>query len=68
MVIEEDGPDGAVLARTFRKVHPPPAGAVTVTYLGDGMRGGLPPPRVRLENGYYRYELEIETVSVRRLE
>ncbi len=66
LVTEARGPDGTVLARTFRRRDPPPAGEVTVTY-EDGAAGTLP-KQVRIENGYYGYELTIETLSVQLLE
>ena len=53
----------AVEARFFRGR----VGDVGVTY-EPGMEGGLPPARARVENERYGYTLEIETLSVQRLE
>lgn len=53
----------AVLARYFRGA----AGDVGVTY-EPGMADRLPPARARVENERYGYTLEIETLSVQRLE
>ncbi|HEY8375510.1 MAG TPA: DUF3261 domain-containing protein [Nannocystis sp.] len=53
--------DGALQERRFERKDGRPAGAIVVTYEG-GMKDGALPPRVRLDNGWFGYTIEVETL------
>lgn len=53
---------GALLERTFERIDGKPAGLIRIAYHG-GMRGRVPPAKVELDNGWFGYRLEIETLK-----
>jgi hypothetical protein len=53
---------GRLLERAIARVSGAPAGWIVVTYPG-GAAPGSRPPRVVLENGWYGYRLEIDTIE-----
>lgn len=61
-VITETWQAGKLLRRTFRRLDRRPRGTITVEYVG-GMAGERPPARMRLDNGWFGYAIEISTIS-----
>lgn len=59
--------DGRLVARSFARADAQPPGTITVTYLGDGMKGGQPPEKIEFRNGWFGYALDIKTVEFRPL-
>lgn len=57
---------GRLLWRRFTRPEDDPPGELLIRYEG-GWTPGAAPPRVRLENGWLGYALEIETVEARPL-
>ncbi|PCC67079.1 hypothetical protein SAMN02745121_07644 [Nannocystis exedens] len=53
---------GALLERRFERKDGAPAGAIVVTYEG-GMKDGALPPRLKLVNGWFGYEIAVETLQ-----
>jgi hypothetical protein len=58
-------PNGLV-RRTFERLDGAPAGLIRVDYMG-GHRTGRPPKHVVLDNGWFGYRLDIETLEWRDL-
>jgi hypothetical protein len=53
---------GALLERRFERKDGEPAGTIVITYEG-GMKDGALPPRLKLVNGWFGYEIAVETVQ-----
>lgn len=53
---------GALLERRFERKDGRPAGAIVITYEG-GMKDGALPARLRLANGWFGYEIAVETIQ-----
>lgn len=64
--VSEQWIDGKLVRRTFERLDGEPAGSVRVDYVG-GHRHHFPPKRTVLVNGWFGYQLEIETVEWRKL-
>lgn len=58
--------DGRIFERTYRRLDRKPKGTITVTYEG-GMAGERPPRTMRLDNGWFGYQVEITTLSWQQL-
>lgn len=54
--------DGGLHERTFEREDGRPRGVIRIRYHG-GMRDGVPPPRIELDNGWFGYQLTIVTVA-----
>lgn len=61
-VVTEEWRGGRLQRRTYRRVDGKPRGTITVDYEG-GMTGDQPPTKMRLDNGWFGYSVEITTVS-----
>ncbi|NVB42508.1 DUF3261 domain-containing protein [Pseudenhygromyxa sp. WMMC2535] len=64
--VREEWSEGVLNARSFERLDGSPAGTIRVEYVG-GQREGAPAERVILDNGWFGYRLEIETVEWRSL-
>lgn len=53
---------GRLLERRFTRLDGAPAGTILVRYQG-GLALGAMPPRLTLENGWFGYQLEVETLE-----
>ncbi|MFZ6183421.1 DUF3261 domain-containing protein [Nannocystis pusilla] len=53
---------GALLERRFERKDGKPGGEIVVTYEG-GMKDGALPSRLRLVNGWFGYEIAVETLQ-----
>lgn len=53
---------GALLERRFERKDGRPAGTIAITYEG-GMKDGVLPARVRLDNGWFAYQIVVETLQ-----
>lgn len=53
---------GALLERRFERADGRPAGAIVITYEG-GMKDGVLPPRILLDNGWFGYQIAVETLQ-----
>ncbi|MDC0719210.1 DUF3261 domain-containing protein [Nannocystis bainbridge] len=53
---------GALLERRFERKDGKPAGTIVVTYEG-GMKDGALPARLKLVNGWFGYEIAVETLQ-----
>jgi hypothetical protein len=53
---------GALLERRFERKDGKPAGTIVITYEG-GMKDGTLPSRVRLDNGWFDYQITVETLQ-----
>lgn len=53
---------GRLLERRFTRLDGAPAGTILVRYQG-GLTLGAMPPRLTLENGWFGYQLEVETLE-----
>ncbi len=60
--VSEVWSDGNLVRRTFERLDGAPAGQLRIDYLG-GHRSGRPASKVVLENGWFGYRLEIETIE-----
>ena len=64
--VTEQWSGGALVRRTFARLDGEPAGEIRIDYVG-GHRSGRPPKQVVLDNGWFGYQLEIETLDWRPL-
>jgi hypothetical protein len=53
---------GALLERRFERKDGRPAGTIVITYEG-GMKDGALPARLRLDNGWFGYQIAVETIQ-----
>lgn len=54
---------GYLHERTFERQDGRPAGLIRIRYLDGGMRDGVPPQRIELDNGWFGYQLTIHTLT-----
>lgn len=64
--VSEQWSDGALIRRTFTRLDGEPAGEIRVDYVG-GHRSGQPARTIVLDNGWFGYRIEIETLDWRAL-
>lgn len=64
--VTEQWTDNALVRRSFARLDGAPAGEIQIDYVG-GHRSGRPAKRVVLDNGWFGYRLEIETIDWRAL-
>jgi hypothetical protein len=64
--IRETWLGGRVLERHFRRLDGNPAGEIDITY-GTGMTGTVPPAAIKFHNGWFGYDLSIDTRSYQPL-
>ncbi|PRQ03687.1 hypothetical protein ENSA5_13090 [Enhygromyxa salina] len=64
--VTEQWTANGLVRRSFARLDGEPAGEIRVDYIG-GHRSGRPARRVVLENGWFGYRLEIETLDWRSL-
>ena len=64
--VTEQWIDGALVRRSFERLDGQPPGTIRVDYMG-GQRRGQPARQVVLDNGWFGYRLEIETLEWRAL-
>lgn len=64
--VSEVWTNGALVRRTFERLDGQPEGSLRVDYIG-GHRTGKPAERVVIDNGWFGYRLEIETVEWQKL-
>lgn len=57
---------GALMERRFERKDGRPPGTIVITYEG-GMKDGALPPRVRLDNGWFGYQITVETLQFQPL-
>lgn len=53
---------GALLERRFERKDGKPAGAIVITYEG-GMKDGALPNKLRVDNGWFGYQIAVETLQ-----
>lgn len=53
---------GKLLERRFERLDHEPAGTIRITY-GSGVAPGSMPARIELDNGWFKYQLKIETLD-----
>lgn len=64
--VREQWSGGKLVRRSFERLDGEPPGTLRIDYIG-GHRQGLPPPRVVIDNAWFGYRLEIETLEWRKL-
>ena len=64
--VTEDWEQGRLIRRTFERNDGKPPGTITVTYSG-WTPGARAPTRARLDNGWFEYALEINTLAQQTL-
>jgi hypothetical protein len=62
--IVEHWRDARLRKRTFTRTDGDPPGTIVVTYGDAGLQPGVPPPKAKLQNGWFDYRLEIETLEL----
>jgi hypothetical protein len=65
--VSEQWADGALVRRSFARLDGAPPGEISISYVG-GHRAGNPAKQVVLDNGWFGYRLEIQTIDWRALD